>query len=111
MSDSFKYLYHLLSVSNYIASIWPHIHMYEVKIILSYIVRRIGAIMESSSVSYILYLILCFIYFVLPSLGFHVAQLVKNPPAIWETLGWEDALEKGRATHSSILAGRILWIV
>ena len=34
-------------------------------------------------------------------------QLVKNPPAMWETwvqsLGWEDLLEKGRATHSSIL--------
>ena len=37
-----------------------------------------------------------------------VAQLVKNLPAMWETwvqsLGWEDLLEKGRATHSSILA-------
>ena len=37
-----------------------------------------------------------------------VAQLVKNPPAMWETwvrsLGWEDTLEKGRPTHSSILA-------
>ena len=37
-----------------------------------------------------------------------VAQLVKNPPAMWETqvqsLGWEDPLEKGMATHSSILA-------
>ena len=37
-----------------------------------------------------------------------VAQLVKNPPAIRETwvrsLGWEDPLEKGKATHSSILA-------
>ena len=37
-----------------------------------------------------------------------VAQLVKNPPAMWETwvrsLGWEDALEKGKATHSSLLA-------
>ena len=37
-----------------------------------------------------------------------VAQLVKNPPAMWETwvqsLGWEDSLEKGKATHSSILA-------
>ena len=36
-----------------------------------------------------------------------VAQLVKNPPAMWETwirsLDWEDALEKGTATHSSIL--------
>ena len=40
-----------------------------------------------------------------------LAQLVKNPPAIWETwvwsLGWEDPLEKGKATHSSILAWRI----
>ena len=37
-----------------------------------------------------------------------VAQLVKNPPAIQETwvgsLGWEDPLETGKATHSSILA-------
>ena len=40
-----------------------------------------------------------------------VAQLVKNLPAMQETwvlsLGWEDALEKGKATHSSILAWRI----
>ena len=42
-----------------------------------------------------------------------VAQLVKNPPAMWEvrSLGWEDPLEKGKATHSSILAWRILWTV
>ena len=37
-----------------------------------------------------------------------VAQLVKNLPVMWETcvwsLGWEDPLEKGKATHSSILA-------
>ena len=37
-----------------------------------------------------------------------VAQLVKNPPAMQETwvqsLSWEDPLEKGKATHSSILA-------
>ena len=37
-----------------------------------------------------------------------VAQLVKNLPAVWETqvcsLGWEDPLEEGMATHSSILA-------
>ena len=40
-----------------------------------------------------------------------VAQLVKNPPAMWETwvrsLGWEDPLEKGMATHSSVQAWRI----
>ena len=40
-----------------------------------------------------------------------VAQLVKNPPAMIKTwirsLGWEDPLEKGKATHSSILAWRI----
>ena len=42
-----------------------------------------------------------------------VAQLVKNPPAMWETwvwsLGWEDPLEKEKTTHSSILAWRIPW--
>ena len=40
-----------------------------------------------------------------------IAQLVKNPPAMQETLvrflGWEDPLEKGKATHSSILAWRL----
>ena len=44
-----------------------------------------------------------------------VAQLVKNPSAIWETwvqsLGWEDNLEKGKATHCSILARRNPWTV
>ena len=44
-----------------------------------------------------------------------MAQMVKNSPAMRETwvrsLGWEDAPEKGKATHSSILAWRIPWIV
>ena len=42
-----------------------------------------------------------------------IAQLVKNPPAMQETpvrfLGWEDLLENGKATHSSILAWEIPW--
>ena len=42
-----------------------------------------------------------------------VAQMVKNLPAMQETwvrsLGWEDPLEQGKATHSSILAKRIPW--
>ena len=42
-----------------------------------------------------------------------VAQMVKNPPSMQETWvqspGWEDPLEKGIATHSSILAWRIPW--
>ena len=42
-----------------------------------------------------------------------VAQMVKNPPAIWEpwvrSLGREDTLGKGMATHSSILTWRIPW--
>ena len=42
-----------------------------------------------------------------------VAQTVKNPPIMREawvqSLGWEDPLEKGTATHSSILAWRIPW--
>ena len=44
-----------------------------------------------------------------------VVQLVKNLPAMQETwvqsLGWEDPLEKGKATHSSILAWRIPWTI
>jgi len=50
--------------------------------------------------------------------GYHtraslVAQMGKNPPAIRKTwvrsLGWEDPLEEGMATHPSILAWRIPW--
>ena len=44
-----------------------------------------------------------------------VAQLVKNPPAMRETwvqsLDWEDPLEKGKATHSSMLAWGIPWTI
>ena len=44
-----------------------------------------------------------------------VAQLVKNPPAMQETwvrcLDWDDTLEKGKASHSSILAWGIPWTV
>ena len=44
-----------------------------------------------------------------------VAQLVENLPAMWETwvrsLGWEDPLEKGGSTHSSVLTWRIPWTV
>ena len=46
-----------------------------------------------------------------PLTVFLVAQMVKNMPAMWETwvrsLGWEDPLEEGMATHSSSLAQRI----
>ena len=42
-----------------------------------------------------------------------MAQMIKNLPAMWETwvrsLGLEDLLEEGMATHSSILAWRISW--
>ena len=44
----------------------------------------------------------------LPSGSSLVAQMVKHLPAMQETLGWEDLLEKEMATHSSILAWRIL---
>ena len=44
-----------------------------------------------------------------------VAQMAKKPPAVQETwvksLDWEDSLEKGTATHSSILAWRIPWTI
>ena len=42
-----------------------------------------------------------------------VAQLLKNPPSVWEiwvrSLGWEDPLEKGMAAHSHMLAWRMPW--
>ena len=47
-------------------------------------------------------------------MDFPVAQRVKRLPAMQETwvqsLGWEDLLEKGMATHSSILAWKIPWM-
>ena len=49
----------------------------------------------------------------LEGVGFLVAQLVKNLSEIWETwilsLGWEDSLEKGTATHSSNSGLEIPW--
>ena len=49
------------------------------------------------------------------SLASLVAQLITNPPTMREawvrSLGWEDPLEKGKATHSSILAWRIPWTI
>ena len=60
-------------------------------------------------------IIYIFIYIFIYILGFPMAQLVKNLPAMGETwvrsLGWEDPLEKGKVTHSSILAWRIPWTV
>ena len=48
-------------------------------------------------------------------MGFPIAQLVKNLPAMRETwvrsLDWDNPLEKGKATHSSILAERIPWTI
>ena len=51
------------------------------------------------------------------SLGFPGGSAVKNPPAMQESqearvqsLGWEDPLEEGIGTHSSILAWEIPWI-
>ena len=55
-------------------------------------------------------------YFVSYAWASQVAQLVENPPTMLEmqerrvrSLGWEDPLEEGMATHSSILAWRIPW--
>ena len=60
----------------------------------------------------------CYLYHILfvkcgLSLGFQGGSVVKNPPAVQETwvqsLGWEDPLEEGMATNSSILAWKIPW--
>jgi len=61
---------------------------------------------------------MAFLFVILSFLSFNthlsdkqVAQMIKNPPAMWETwvqsLSWEDPLEDGMATHSSILAWKI----
>ena len=51
--------------------------------------------------------------YIIKDWAFLVAQMVKNLPAMWETweqsLDWEESLEEGMATHSSILAWRIPW--
>ena len=56
---------------------------------------------------HIIYTAVCYIWASL------VTQTVKSPSAMQETwvqlLGWEDALENGMVTHSSILAWRISW--
>ena len=49
----------------------------------------------------------------LKHMGFPSGSVIKNPPAMQkmqvQALGWDDSLEEGMATHSSILAWRILW--
>ena len=62
----------------------------------------------------VLHALICHSFLLLAG-AFLIAQLVKNPPAVQETLVWflflEDPLEKGTATHSSILAWRIPWAI
>ena len=69
-------------------------------------------------ISFDIFISLSFIYFlVIITINWAslVAQFVKNLPAVQETwlwsLGWEDPLEKGKATHSSILPWRNPWTV
>ena len=60
-----------------------------------------------------IYLLFIFYLFSIKDIELNVAQTVKNPPAIRETwvwsLDWEDPLEKGTVTHSSIPAWKIPW--
>ena len=71
----------------------------------------ISAIQQSDSVIHIYTFV--FIFFSIMVWATLVAQMLKNQPAMWETwvqtLGEEDPLEKGMATHSSILAWSIPW--
>ena len=61
---------------------------------------------QHSSINLLYCLFFFQFYFFLSDLASLVAPLVKSPCAMWETwilsLGWEDPLEKGKATHSSI---------
>ena len=82
----------------------PLIHPYPLTFHFG-IQKLVFCVYESISVLYILLFISASI----------VAQMVEPLPAMWETwvqsLSWEDPLEKGKATHSSILAWRIPWTV
>ena len=73
----------------------------------------LGGISNTLSVPFFLHLLSWTIF--KPYWASLVAKLVKNPPAMLETwvqfLGWEDTLEKGTVSHSSILAWRISWTV
>ena len=64
-------------------------------------------------ISFLLRFLLLFCFFSQRNGASLVAQMVKNLPAIQETrvqsLGWEDPLEKGTATHFNILSWRISW--
>ena len=57
----------------------------------------------------------CFLLLCFSKWASLIAQLIKNPPTMQETLvrflGWKDSPEKGKAIHSSILAWRIPWTV
>ena len=77
------------------------------------IIARTSALLLSWLNNISLYSCATFCLSIYSSISSLVAQLVKNLPAMWETwvpsLVWEDPLEKGKATHSSILAWRIPW--
>ena len=72
--------------------------------------RQFNPMLDSEIIAYI-YFFLSTTFSVLILDLMLVAHLVKNLPAMWETsvqsLGWEDALEKGKASHSIFLAWRI----
>ena len=51
-----------------------------------------------------------FNHYLMPNWASLVVQMVNRLPAIRETLGWEDPLEKEMATHSNTLAWEIPWI-
>ena len=94
---------------------WSGIHLFQnfPEFVVIHTVKGFG-IVNKAEIDVFLELS-CFFYDPLDVGASLVAQLVKNLPAMWETwvqsLGWEDPLEKGKATHSSILAWRIPWNV
>ena len=91
---------------------WIHIFISHGKIYKD--VSKVSAFFFSTALVIIQYTISLILPGLLSVFGVSlVAQMMKTLPAMWETqvqfLGQEDALEKGVATHSSILAWRIPW--
>ena len=128
MGDEYLGIYEMLLLSNSINPFKKYADKFQAKCI-SPCLKRVYHIPQRyhCSRNFVIFLELppeTLLYFLLcilnqekysPSTQHIVAQLVTNPPAMRETwvrsLGWEDPLEKGKATHSNFLAWRLPWTV
>ena len=93
----------------------PHSHQYLLFLAFMIIAVNWYLIVDLIWISLMIIAVKHFFIYLLAIWASLVAQLVRNPPAMRETwlrsLGWEDPMEKGKATHSSVLTWRISWTI